>query len=94
MRLMVIFTLMVVCLVLGTEAPWFFVGAYLLFVWLAVAMVAGVLRWLVGLTAPTPAQMSGPPGSSHRTRVCPDSRCGRVNIGHARFCAQCGRRLA
>lgn len=94
MRLMVIFTLMVVCLVLGTEAPLFFVGAYLLFVWLAVAMVAGGLRWLVGLTAPTPANADGPPAGGRRTRVCTDSRCGRVNIGHARFCAQCGRRLA
>ena len=126
MRLLPFILLMFVCIVAGTQEPLFFLGAYVLFVWIAVALFARAVRWLIrpigaaagggsrkycpsgagremlpggwsayssGGQGSGSAEAGGPPRAS-RVRVCPDDRCGRVNAGQARFCAQCGRRLA
>jgi hypothetical protein len=101
MHLLLLALLMFACVVAGTAQPVFLVGAYFLFVWISVALFARGVRWLVGLTTPAAACAAGNPRAAHerststgQARVCPDSRCGRVNPGGARFCAQCGRRLA
>lgn len=82
--------LLIALLVLGVhwESPVLFVGFTFLLSWLVVSCFAKVVRWGVGLTAVDRSKQR--PG---RSRVCMDPRCGKMNIAHARFCAQCGRRL-
>ena len=124
MRLLPFILLMFVCIAAGVREPFFFLGAYFLFVWIAVALFARAVRWLIRASgvAPVGAKGSCCPGGrfeaeSNRSpihkrmghpdektgnpearmgavRVCPDDRCGRVNTGAARYCGQCGRRLA
>ena len=109
MRLVVLIILMIACFRLGVEQPVFAIGGALLFAWICMAVFVHSVRWLFGLNAPALAGAGGgsrgcggrapraggdSPATVGRTRICPDNRCGRVNIGEARFCAQCGRRLA
>lgn len=94
MRVLLLLALMIACLAMGPENPVFLMGAFVLFGWLVIAITAGGLRWLLSLTVPSPGSGREMTGPAARTRVCPDSRCGRINTGQARFCAQCGRRLA
>lgn len=105
MRLLLLLVLTLACFAMGPDNPFFFMVGFVLFGWFVVALMAGSVRWLLGLTAPAPNGGSPPTGRASapsrwnsaptaQTRLCPDNRCGRVNVGQARFCAQCGRRLA
>ncbi len=116
MRWLPFILVMFVCIGAGTREPFFFLGAYLVVVWIAVVLFVRGVRWLIrpagagrdscGWGARRDSRTSGGHGETVRTfnadgtsvvgraRVCPDDRCGHVNPGQARFCAQCGRRLA
>jgi hypothetical protein len=94
MRLVLLCILMAFCVRLGMAQPLFYGVAWFLLIWIVMRLFARGTVWLTGLTTPSPAGRGLPDMPFGRTRVCPDSRCGRVNIGQARFCAQCGRRLA
>ncbi|NLU22168.1 MAG: hypothetical protein GXW89_15940 [Phycisphaerae bacterium] len=104
MRLLLLLVLMLACFAMGPENPFCFLIGFVLIGWPVIAMMAGSVRWLLSLTTAPPAggdrQAERLPscsdwshGTAAQSRVCPDDRCGRVNIEQARFCAQCGRRL-
>ena len=94
MGLLVTFILLCVFFLGGvrTHEPVFIIGFLFLAFWAVLACFARFIRWLVGLTA-SPARQRVV-ANNNRSRPCPDARCGRVNVAAARFCAQCGRRLA
>jgi len=60
--------------------------------WLAITMLVRFALWAAGHRQVNPGSGAGAAGRELK-KVCPDSRCGRVNEERARFCAQCGRRL-
>ncbi|GMV96760.1 MAG: hypothetical protein HRF43_06270 [Phycisphaerae bacterium] len=89
--------LLAACLWLGVglAQPVFFIGFVLVLLWLVVAVLAKFMCWMLGLTSSRSRRFR--PGADEpigRVRVCPDPYCGRSNVPAARFCAQCGRRLA
>lgn len=98
MSLLTIIILLIVCLWLSVTVgtPLFvLLGCTVGFLWLVTAVFARFVRWALGMTSPRsrPAPPLGPT-LTVRHRVCPEPRCGRSNPPGARFCGQCGRRLA
>lgn len=89
--LMVLFVLLLVGSH-GLDAPALFLAALALMGWMIVAAFARFVRWMLDLTAPARARRAT--DAADAPRACPDTHCGRINLRQARFCAQCGRRLA
>ncbi len=95
---MLVLLLLMLCVLLlvygGLAAPVVFLGVMFVGFWLIfLRALIGFGRWLTGGGEKQPAfgpeapRRLGPPA---RGRVCSNSRCGRVNLSSARYCAQCG----
>lgn len=56
------------------------------------ALLSGVSRFVRRLLNPA-ARHTRPTPRQPAVRLCPQSRCGHMNVGEARYCARCGRPL-